>query len=124
MVVSIVDGQDALPQPYFITDDLNVSQKMDKYEEEYAKENLEIMDCHEGAMLMMQSLRRKKPVDDWRNTHTITYFNRKHIKGASHVSRGFWYSTVNEVEVVFSSFHASKNFEGLRCRPSAKVMEI
>ena len=118
--VTIVDGVDAMPQPSYITDDLNIGQKMDKYEEEFAKKKLEIMSCQEGAMLLMQSLRLGKPIDDYQSTDTVTYYNRKHLTKSSVVPFGFWSSKAHEVFFLRDAPGAVRN--GLRCRPSLRVL--
>ena len=118
-MVTIVDGVDAMPQPSYITDDLKVGPKMDKYEEEFAKKNLDVMSCHEGAMLMMQSLRLGKPLDDMESTNSVTYYSRKHLTKGSGVPYGCWHSMDHHV-----TFRGAGLGEkgSTRCRPSVRVL--
>ena len=118
--VTIVDGGDAMPPPAYITNDLKIGQKMDKYEEEFAKKNMEVMSCHEGAMLMMQSLRFGKPIDDMRTTDTLTYYNRKRLTEYSFDPCGYWNSENHEVR--FICYDPGDTDNNLRCRPSVRVL--
>ena len=93
---------------------------MDKYEEEFAKKKLEVMSCHEGAMLMMQSLRLGTPIDDVNTTKTLTYYNRKHLPKGSGVPFGFWGSAGRRVN--FNGDNPGSANNKLRCRPSVRVL--
>ena len=117
-IVSIVDGVDAMPQPDFINDKMNVGQKMEQYEKAFAQENLDVMSCHEGAMLIMQSLNHGKPIDDWNRTNTSTFYNRSNLT-KNDVPWGHWRSGAS-----FYLEGAEKKNEYLRCRPSAKIIEF
>ena len=118
--VTIVDGMDTMPQPLYITNDLKIGAKMAKYEEEFAKKNLEVMSCQEGTMLMMQSLRLGKPLDDYQSTETVTYYNRKHLTKGSLAPCGFWQSLDHKVGFRGHNLDAPNAF--LRCRPSVRVL--
>ena len=94
---------------------------MDKYAEEFAKKNLEVMSSQEGAMLMMQSLRLGKPLDVVYATNTVTYYNRQHlINYSSVVPYGCWNS--NGPEVYFRQSSVDSADKNLRCRPSVRVL--
>jgi hypothetical protein len=114
MVVTVVDGQEMMPNKF---DRLTIGDRLDKQEKEFAEKNLDIMDCHEYAMLMMISQRQKKPIDRyWR-----TCFNRKKLKNDKLVSDG-GLSHEKNFRVVFNTGPASDHVVG-SYRPSVKIME-
>jgi len=122
MLVTVVDGLDAMPEPSFITNDLSIGEKMEKYEEDFANRKVDMMSCQEGAMLIMQSLNRGQPVDDNNSTETATYFSRKHLPKGSAVPYGYWDS--NTHQIYFFRNDPDVKRVSLRCRPSVRVLEI
>jgi hypothetical protein len=80
------------------------------------------MTAGEGAMLMMQSLKRGQPVDDVTASKTSTYYNRKHLPKSIAVPCGFWFPADRRVD--FEGNVPGHMDGNLRCRPSVKVMEF
>lgn len=78
------------------------------------------MESHEGAMLMMLSLRRNKPVDNYNATDTATYY--KCYLSSSRAPCGYWRSSSHEVN--FDRFNTDCQRDSLRCRSSARVFEV
>ena len=135
MVVTVVDGFDHMPHPPFDNENSSVVEIMSKYEEEFEKRKLNMMDCQEGAMLMMQSLECGQPVDDYyrgnpvddfefERTKTITYCSRKHLAKGSPVPNIKWDSRNCMVDFNHTELDDGVEHTDLRCRPSVKVLEV
>ena len=117
--VSIVDGAAGMPQPDFVSDHMTVGQKMEKYEEEFAKKNLDVMSCQEGAMLLCLSVPQ---VDDILETDTVTYYNRDHLAKDSMLPHGWFDTNAGKVRFAWLDQNAGGSF--LRCRPSVKIFDL
>lgn len=121
--VSVVDGQVLVPPPPYIASELTIVQKIARYEKEYAKNNMDVMDSHEGAMLIMQSLNKGQP-----ESIAVTYYHSANIKegwmtGAWHLPSGFWVAYYSHVG--FSGMiPPGTRMHNFSCRPSVKVMEV